>query len=678
MLTLLLLSGCLYNRPLYEEYLLSFTDDDGDGYREFDGDCNDADEEVNPSIDEYCDGIDNNCNDIIDTDALDVHAYFQDLDGDHQGNSDIKRELCDRPTDCVDTDQDCNDADPDIWLGAPESCDDSADKNCDGRPGNLDADEDGVASCEDCDDEDKNRFPGNVEVCDELDNDCNDVVDDEATDALSWYPDADGDGFGRTEDLVRACERPADASPDPGDCDDRDEDSNPDADELCGDGADNDCDGTPNGCRPEGEWDVGVVLSNNEADNLRAARGLGDVNGDGYDDIVVGASRSTGTGAAWMMLGPIQADQLPSATGSLRITASSHTYFGTFLTGPADFNGDGVLDFAVSAEEDDSSGSVHLISTDQRGERDVSEVAFTNLSHDPGYQIFMYMAVVPDADNDGADDLLVGAPGVAAADFDEGAAYLFTSLQSGSFDYQDATATFSGELIGGQVGFGVFNLDLNQDGSADYVIGAPTDGRAGGGAGILHVFYSPTVGSFSVEDADLQVTGVAGDRLGISSVSTEDVDGDGSDDFWMSASGSTLGGAYAGAAYLMPGALAAGDARGQALAILVGEAENDYFGIALDTGDMNADGHVDLAVSAEGQDQAGAQAGKSYLFYGPFAGTVDASDASASYTGSAPGAYSGVCLVFGGDLNADGNQDLLVCEPNAAPSRISVLFGYSY
>ena len=117
-------------------------------------------------------------------------------------------------------------------------------------PEDVDADGDGSPSSADCDDGDAAVFPGADEVCDGKDNDCDDLIDDDDDDldlatAIAWHPDGDGDGY-TTEPLVLRCAQPentrAEASS-PLDCDDGDASVSPAADEVCGDGRDDDCDG---------------------------------------------------------------------------------------------------------------------------------------------------------------------------------------------------------------------------------------------------------------------------------------------------------------------------------------------------------------------------------------------------------------------------------------------------
>jgi hypothetical protein len=116
----------------------------------------------------------------------------------------------------------------------------------DAAPGNLsapvDADGDGYPEEHDCDDNDPTRNPGAQEVCDGVDQDCDDLIDENAADLLTLYADTDGDGYGDPDNEVLRCSATVGAVADATDCDDGDAARNPGATETC-DEIDNDCDG---------------------------------------------------------------------------------------------------------------------------------------------------------------------------------------------------------------------------------------------------------------------------------------------------------------------------------------------------------------------------------------------------------------------------------------------------
>lgn len=133
---------------------------------------------------------------------------------------------------------DCDDSD----CAGAEACSEPGDTDTD-AVATDDADHDGYSVDQgDCDDTDPNLSPAEPEACDGVDNDCDNVVDDDATDATTFYADTDGDGFGDPSAPVLACFLPDGASATSDDCDDSDSEAKPGGLEVC-DGSDEDCDG---------------------------------------------------------------------------------------------------------------------------------------------------------------------------------------------------------------------------------------------------------------------------------------------------------------------------------------------------------------------------------------------------------------------------------------------------
>ena len=261
----LLLSLCLIactNEPKtvdIEEGLLE-VDSDGDGFIESD-DCDDFDPLVNPSAEEICDAIDNNCDGTVDEDVLQI--FYLDGDQDGFGNPDITLEACEIPDDFVNTGTDCNDSDASVYPSADEICD-QQDNDCNGEIDEdglteyyIDEDGDGfgtasqtIEACDlregislfdnDCNDQDSTIFPTAEEVCDSVDNNCDGSIDEGVLQL--FYLDSDGDGFGDNFSTEEACEQPENYTVIAGDCDDIQQFINPNAIEYC-DGEDNNCDG---------------------------------------------------------------------------------------------------------------------------------------------------------------------------------------------------------------------------------------------------------------------------------------------------------------------------------------------------------------------------------------------------------------------------------------------------
>lgn len=106
-------------------------DNDGDGYTEDGGDCDDSDSEINPVANEVCDNIDNNCNSEIDEGVK--NTYYQDADGDGFGLNGIGPVMsCNPPEGYASNNQDCDDSNSALYPGAPEIIGDGIDNNCNG------------------------------------------------------------------------------------------------------------------------------------------------------------------------------------------------------------------------------------------------------------------------------------------------------------------------------------------------------------------------------------------------------------------------------------------------------------------------------------------------------------------------------------------------------------------
>lgn len=207
---------------------LMFEDGDNDGILVSEGDCDDADPAIFPGATETCNGLDDNCDDVIDVGVGQV--WYQDNDGDGFGFGSTLN-ACTQPEGYAPTNDDCDDVKPTVYPGAPETCD-GTDNNCDEViDEGFDRDNDGEVSSiscgaigSDCDDTDPDVGANIAEVCDGKDNNCSGAVDE------TW--DGDGDGSAG----VLAC------FPYGTDCNDSDVDIYPQAVDVC-DGKDNNCDG---------------------------------------------------------------------------------------------------------------------------------------------------------------------------------------------------------------------------------------------------------------------------------------------------------------------------------------------------------------------------------------------------------------------------------------------------
>jgi len=614
------------------------SDLDGDGYSTTD--CDDGDASVNPGATEVCDGVDNDCDGSIDeAGATGGSTWYADADGDGYGDAAASTTACSQPSGYV-------------------------------------------ADGTDCDDGDATAYPGATEVCDGLDNDCDGSID-EGTTASTWYADADGDSYGDDATALSTCSPPAGYVTTGGDCDDAAASVNPGAEEVCNDGLDNDCDASTT-CY----WSSSQKVSDNYdfrcyGDVVNYAVGTsiannGDYDGDGYDDVVVGqmywdVSPYADQGRVNVFYGPVNDTQL---IGDADFTIQGETsrgsdQFGNAARFASDMDGDGMDELLIGAWKAGTSdtGSVYLFQggTAASGVADAyATFNATESSANLGQAIS-----TGDMDLDGADDVALGAY-LASSNAGRVGVWGATDIGGGAEDLQtQSTVLFTGVASGDNLGFSLaMDDDLDGDGSADLVMGAPAQASTTA-AGAVYIYYGVDTlsGSLSASTADAILTGAAAaDRLGYAVATLGDTNGDGFGDFVVTADRNDSSATNAGAVYVYttdPSGTAA--VASGASTVIRGEVAEDVFGRSVASiGDIDDDGGADMLVGATAWDLGSISgAGAAYLFYGPFSsGTVSASTFDARFTGSNTADAVGYAVSGRGDVNADGYADFMISAPS--------------
>ena len=686
------------------------TDGDGDGY--IATDCDDSSAATYPGAVEVCDGADNDCDGVVDEDVLGARVLYADADGDGYGDPAAAQQFCEVPAEgsgWVTNFDDCDDTSPDNAPSRAEVCD-GIDNDCDGlvddadeslQQGDwtFDGDGDGyggdllpsrcsyiegyVLEGGDCDDEDATLSPGTAEVCDGIDNDCDDLIDADdldAVDASTWYPDADGDGYGAQDAGVFSCTALAGAILTGGDCNDADPAVSSGALEVAGDGIDNDCNAVVDELSVRTGWATrGGDAAGDQAGF--AVAGLGDTNGDGWRDVVVGAPGADvggkDAGVAYVLSGAALVADAGDLDGGLWTGAlaqlvgeASGDAAGWSVAG-GDLNGDGYGDVLVGAPNNDGDGGVFLLYGPLSGRISLRGADATLGGAAAGDQAGWSLDV-RDTDGDGRDDLLVGAPG---RDSEDGLAYLILgpSARTATLSAIDAATLIDDAegLLGWSVALAG---DMDGDGDGDVLVAAPHTRSGDWRAGKVFGFYGALAGSQDVaRDADFSIEGESGfDRLGAAVVGPGDLDGDGYDDVLVGAPEADDGHINGGVVCVLYGSRVRTLARLQVDdcdAVLVGTTEEGRLGERLAAaGNPNRDTRADALLGAPGYPAGTAAVGAVYLLPGAiYYGVEDIADVAAPMLGSTDGGLAGWGMAGVGDIDQDNRDDLLLGEPLGGP-----------
>ncbi|MBY8977381.1 FG-GAP repeat protein [Rhodobacteraceae bacterium NNCM2] len=449
---------------------------------------------------------------------------------------------------------------------------------------------------------------------------------------------------------------------------------------------------------------------------------LGDINGDGIDDFVIGAQNVdrgqayyTNEGAAFVVFGSrdpedLVAEELDGGDGFIIIGASPYNYVGSSVADAGDFNGDGIADILVGARGYDygnsaGAGATYVIFGKDGGfgpaldlgALDPSDGMLITVSEgDAG--LGFTVAKAGDLNDDGFDDILLGAP----YSQDDSHTWVVFGTDTGlpeTFDLSLLTAN-EGALIPdfGSVDF--FNQDfaalgdVNGDDIDDIAIAVK------GGSARLIFGADTGVGGVFVPDAYnttlISSSGFYGTGFGYSIAGGGDINGDGINDIVIGSNFADIGGGssdYTGAVFVIFGQSGGFDETLDPATLdgtngfrIDGEVVGSRFGEDVSfIGDVNGDGIDDLMVGAiyGGTDAGNYNAtGEAFILFGrdttsgasfdAVAGmeTLDASEAL-RLIGAEPASATGVSISGGKDLNGDGVSDLIIAAPGTGETTIS-------
>jgi len=542
------------------------------GYTGTMGDCDDTDAMVSPGAEEDCSTErDDNCDgDTNAQDALGCTDYYADVDGDGFGGGEPGC-FCE-PTEpyTFAEDDDCDDLEPGISPDAEEACNDGIDNNCDGGSAGC-----GLATMRALSEADV-RFEGTVGGL--------------TGTRLSYGDDVDGDG--EPDLLITGYQ----------------------ASELM----------VVSG--PVLDGVVGLTLSGDSGNWYGRGLATGDLDGDDVVDVVLGAprkdvgSRANG-GIAALYWGPLSADVDVNDPDIEVWGPDGNAYLGRALS-VGDLDGDGQDDLLLGAlDAKDGPDRVGMVAIVQGPVEDAGTGVLDTLVYDdtqariygtPSTSKFgVDVTLAGDWNGDGIDDLVVSARG---AFIGHGGLYGFESgvPLSGDVTADDADIVIEGVGNGSRTGEALARVDdLDGDGLDDLLVGAPERNLTVTGARRGAAYLLTEMGSGSITDvATLELNGLVDTaHFGTALASTGDVDGSGP--------GIAVGAPRAdgGKVFLFPGGLTGTVTTDEAIGVISGDDLDDGVGTALVGNiDYDGDGLLDLVVGADGKDSA--EAGSAAVFLG--------------------------------------------------------------
>jgi hypothetical protein len=399
------------------------------------------------------------------------------------------------------------------------------------------------------------------------------------------------------------------------------------------------------------------------ADLGYAVNSGGDVNGDGYPDVVVGAVKYAQTtvkgGAVFLFYGGPGglSDQPDWFFG----TDMNGAELGTAVANSGDINGDGYDDLVVGApgcsNPEPKEGCVYVFFGSASGLGSAPDQVL-QLDRRDSY-LGTAVDLAGDVNGDGYDDVIVGAKWFANNLTNEGAAFLFLGGPDGLSDAP--VWQFEGNQARASLGTAVAGVgDVDGDGYADFLVGAPFFDGPAVDSGYAALFLGSPDGPG--DTPAWEITGSHTDaRLGQALAAAGDVNGDGLPDFLIGAPGWQNQDEQAiGAAFLYTGRSDCSGA--EPLWTAVSDQPNSGFGAAVSgAGDMNNDGYADVVVGAWQYSGDQSKEGKIFIYLGGPGGPTAEPHWTAE--GNKAETMFGFALGVGADIRQDGYADLVVGAP---------------
>lgn len=596
-------------------------------------DCDDTDATIYPGATDYCDGVDKDCDGTVDEDdSAGAPTWYANIDGDAYGD------LYNTTTAC---------------YSAPIGY---------------------LADNTDCDDTDATIYPGATDYCDGVDKDCDGTVDEnDSAGASTWYEDADGDNYGNTNSTATACyTAPAGYLADNTDCDDDDPDENPGLTEDTDRIGDEDCSG-------QGEGSLANATATYSGLNVGDYLGTdianaGDMDGDGLNDVIIGAPSSDGNypyineGELTVLYG--HSSSFWDSAEVIVTGETTETHSGFSVIAGYDFDGDGVNDVVYSAPYDSSgytyNGAVYLISGSITGDYQVDASNYANKwVGEADYDYFGQTLAAGDVNGDGHPDLLMGSATTDGSAIDSGEAYVMlgpiTPDSTPVIVSSVADITIPGTNIADYLAISAAIADFDNDGYDDIAVGA--DGAGTGGEVYVWKGTDPMPATLDPLTADATFTAAGvGFEAGRSLFAKNgtDLTGDGGVDLVVGERYNSYdcAGFDAGAIYVIQDPLTSAPLSFSLGARICGD--GDVLGSAhegYDIADLNGDGVYDLLLGNPGNNEV-------LLYFGALNGVYDVYDANQTLSGDFAWGSAGTAVALV-DINGDGIPEIIATDPES-------------